>query len=66
MCALAVEVASYEGTDPHEAVELLLEARAQARKEKNWAVADQVRDGLKGLGFTIEDTANGARVIYGE
>lgn len=66
VCALALEVASYEGTDPHEAVELLLEARAQARKEKNWAVADQVRDGLKGLGFTIEDTANGARVIYGE
>lgn len=66
VCTLAREVASYEGADPHEAVELLLEARAQARKEKNWAVADQVRDGLKGLGFTIEDTANGARVIYGE
>ena len=25
-----------------------------------------IGDGLKGLGFTIEDTANGARVIYGE
>ena len=34
------------------------------RAEKNWAVADAVRDGLTGLGFTIEDTPQGARVSY--
>lgn len=32
---------------------------ATARAEKNWAVADAVRDGLTGLGFTIEDTPQG-------
>ena len=54
------------GTDPRAAAEALLEARAQARAEKNWALADAVRDGLAALGFTIEDTPNGARVSYGE
>lgn len=61
---LAAEVAGFAGTDAAEAVEALLEARAAARKEKNWAVADRVRDGLTGLGFTIEDTPQGARVSY--
>lgn len=61
---LAAEVAGFAGTDAEEAVEALLEARAAARKEKNWAVADRVRDGLTGLGFTIEDTPQGARVSY--
>ena len=46
------------------AVAELLEARAAARKEKRWAVADGVRNGLADLGFTIEDTPQGARVTY--
>ena len=46
-------------------MQALLDARAAARKEKNWALADSVRDGLAGLGFTIEDTPQGARVSYG-
>lgn len=61
---LAAELAGYAGSDAAEAVDVLLEARAAARKEKNWAVADGVRDGLGGLGFTIEDTPQGARVSY--
>ena len=61
---LAKQVAGYEGSDAHEAVDALLNARATARAEKNWAVADAVRDGLTGLGFTIEDTPQGARVSY--
>ena len=61
---LAAQIASYEGDDPHEAVDALLEARAAARKAKDWACADKVRDGLSGLGFVIEDTPAGARVDY--
>ena len=61
---LAKQVAGYEGSDAHEAVDALLDARATARAEKNWTVADAVRDGLTGLGFTIEDTPQGARVSY--
>ncbi len=62
---LAADIAGYAGTSKADAVQALLDARAQARKDKNWAVADGVRDGLQGLGFTIEDTAQGARVSYG-
>ena len=61
---LAREVAGFEGEDAAEAVDALLEARANARAEKNWAVADAVRDGLCGLGFTIEYTPQGAKVSY--
>ncbi|ACV22961.1 cysteine--tRNA ligase [Slackia heliotrinireducens] len=61
---LARDVAGYAGSDAAEAVEALLAARAQARKEKNWAVADGVRNGLNDLGFVIEDTPQGAKVSY--
>lgn len=62
--ALAADLAGYDGDDPEIAVARLLEARATARKEKNWAVADGVRNGLADLGFVIEDTPQGARVTY--
>ena len=62
--ALAADIAGYEGSDAAEAVDALLAARADARAAKDWARADAVRDGLCGLGFTIEDTPQGARVSY--
>ncbi|MBR0404235.1 MAG: cysteine--tRNA ligase [Eggerthellaceae bacterium] len=62
--ALAQELAGYAGDSPAEAVEALLDARAAARKEKNWAVADGVRDGMAALGFTIKDTPQGAQVEF--
>jgi len=61
---LAREVAGFSGDDPEAAVDALLACRAAARVEKEWARADAVRDGLGALGFTIEDTPQGARVIY--
>ncbi len=62
--ALAADVAGFAGTDPEDAVAALLAARAMARGAKDWATADAVRDGLSALGFTIEDTPQGARVIF--
>ncbi|MCI8675562.1 MAG: cysteine--tRNA ligase [Atopobiaceae bacterium] len=59
---LAREVAGYEGNDPTEAVSALIEARAQARQEKNWATADAIRDGISALGLVVEDTAAGTRI----
>ncbi len=35
----------------------LLEERQTARKAKNFARADEIRDALKEMGFTVEDTA---------
>ena len=62
LVALAAEHAGYAGDDPEEAAEALLSARAQARKDKNWAVADAIRDGIAALGLVVEDTAAGTRV----
>ena len=55
-------MAGYEGNDPTEAVSALIEARAQARQEKNWATADAIRDGISALGLVVEDTAAGTRI----
>lgn len=64
LLALAHDVAGYGGQEGQEAIQCLLDCRAQARKEKNFAVADQIRDGLSDLGYTIEDTPQGARVSH--
>ena len=42
-------------------MELLLNLRQKAREEKNWALADHLRDELKARGVVIEDTPQGAR-----
>ncbi|CAB4931865.1 unannotated protein [freshwater metagenome] len=39
----------------------LLEARAQARADKDWATADRIRDQLKNSGIVVDDTAGGSR-----
>ncbi|SDL25050.1 cysteine--tRNA ligase [Tessaracoccus oleiagri] len=39
----------------------LLEQRAEARRAKDWAAADAIRDTLAGAGLTITDTPDGAR-----
>ena len=59
---LAREQAGYEGDSAEEAAETLLAARQAARKEKKWAVADAIRDGITALGLVVEDTASGARL----
>lgn len=61
---LARDLAGYDGPDSRAAVDALLAARSVARTERNWAAADAVRDGLGSLGFIIEDTPQGARVVY--
>ena len=40
-------------------MQLILELRADARKEKNWAAADKIRDQLKALKITVEDVKDG-------
>ncbi|MDO4182009.1 MAG: cysteine--tRNA ligase [Coriobacteriia bacterium] len=67
---LAARLAGFDADAPvnglfkKAAVDALLEARAAARKAKDWGTADAVRDGLTGLGFVIEDTPQGARVTF--
>ena len=41
-------------------VDMVLEMRAKARAEKDWATCDQIRDALNEAGFIIKDTPDGA------
>lgn len=44
-----------------EEIEQLIELRQKARREKNWAEADRIRDKLKQMGVILEDTPGGVR-----
>lgn len=42
-------------------IEALIAERQKARKEKNWALSDKIRDDLKARGIILEDTPQGVR-----
>lgn len=44
-----------------EDIDAMIQARTNARKEKNWAEADRIRDELKAMGIVLEDTAQGVK-----
>ena len=50
-----------QGTDD---IDLLVTERFQARKQKDWARADAIRDQLKDMGIIIEDRPDGSRWKY--
>lgn len=52
--------ASTEPKDSAVEIEIMMKRRLEARSEKNFAVADQIRDELLEMGITVEDTPNGA------
>ncbi len=41
------------------AVDLLMEIRANAKQQKDWATSDLIRDKLAALGFNVKDTKSG-------
>ncbi|MHB8929936.1 MAG: DALR domain-containing protein, partial [Melioribacteraceae bacterium] len=43
----------------NELIELLIKVRDELKKEKQFSLADQVRDGLAKIGITIKDTKSG-------
>ncbi len=53
--------ASHGDVTPEEAAEIeaLIAKRTEARKNKDWAAADAIRDELNAKGVTVKDTANG-------
>jgi cysteinyl-tRNA synthetase len=43
-------------------VKELAQKREQARKDKDWAMSDELRDRINELGYIVEDTADGQKV----
>jgi cysteinyl-tRNA synthetase len=46
---------------PDEVLELV-EQRKQARADKDWTKADEIRDSLKEMGYEVKDTSDGAKI----
>ena len=44
-------------------VEKLVRARTEARKTKQWALSDQLRDQIQALGYQVQDTPQGMKVF---
>jgi len=51
--------------DADKFIDLLVEVRSEARKQKLWAFSDLIRDKLNELGVTIEDTKEGTTWRWG-
>lgn len=49
--------------DVPEHVKALVAERTEVRKAKNWARADAIRDELASLGYVVEDTAAGPKIV---
>lgn len=54
--------ASGEGEEIPEEILSLLEQRKAARKEKNFALADEIRDKISALGYVVTETREGTKV----
>lgn len=52
-----------EKAELSEEIKNLLAEREQARKEKNWAKSDEIRDCLKEKGIIVKDTAQGQMIV---
>jgi cysteinyl-tRNA synthetase len=63
---LGLRLAEKKGSDEQEAqVKALITERNEARKQKQWARSDQIREQLREMGVTIEDTKDGTTWRWG-
>jgi len=56
------QVLAFEADAIPAEVQRLVDARAAARKGKDWAASDQLRDQLASLGWEVKDTKEGQRI----
>ena len=61
LCGVLGILTRREDRNIDEEIEALIAQRQAARKEKNWAEADRIRDELKARGIVLEDTKEGVR-----
>ena len=59
---LGLQIENQETTNKDaykQAIDLLLNIRLDAKKNKDWTTSDKIRNELTALGFTIKDTKDG-------
>jgi len=52
-----------EENNPSADVLALAEQRLQARASKNWSESDRLRDQIAALGWTVQDTKDGQKLV---
>lgn len=57
----ASENAEAEAPSLDPEIQQLIDSRQQARKEKNWKLADEIRDKLNSMGILLEDSPQGVK-----
>ena len=64
---LGLDLAGYEPQKAEDnqipaEVQELLDQRAEARKSKNWALSDEIRNKLSDMGYVVKDSAQGQKL----
>ncbi len=59
ICDLGVRL---QGSELDAQIQTLLKSRQAARENKQWKESDNLRDEIKKVGFTVEDTAWGQKI----
>ena len=59
-----VDAETKSGTEVPDEVKALAEERSAAKKAKDFRKADEIRDRLKELGWSIKDTPNGPELTH--
>jgi cysteinyl-tRNA synthetase len=62
---LAFEQQQNDSEHLNQVMDMVLELRAQVRAEKNWSLADSIRDGLAKAGVQVKDGKDGASWTLG-
>lgn len=63
LLGLRLEEAANRTEELPSGVAALVSARDEARKGKNWAESDRLKDELQKLGYKVNDTPNGTKII---
>ena len=60
---MCLNAPALEDNQPSDEVTLLVERRAAARANKNWAESDKLRDEISALGWTVQDSKDGSKLV---
>jgi hypothetical protein len=60
---MCINAPPLEDDQPSEDVIVLVERRAAARASKNWAESDRLRDEIAALGWTVQDSKEGYKLV---